>query len=463
MYEFKLTPAYCLFNGIAILEQHGAEIMFIVENLEDVVLQGRLRRAFVEYLEGLAELKDIPEFFKREAKIDFIEGSREQIRRCVSGLYKAENETEQAAVAVIEQKQKEAAAILLLDSILHDACKKGATDIHIEKNIIRFRISGALEKQIELQLERCEELIQRIKLLAGMNVIEKRKSQDGRFVYGTAKPIFIRVSDVIVIGEKQETYEALVLRLLDTSRIPLNLNLLGFNEEQLLKITEFEEFKNGLVLVCGATGSGKSTTIAAMLVDLELKTNGTLKIISMEDPPEYVIPGVSQIQINEEYGNSYDEALTHIFRQDPDVIMIGEIRDEKTAAVAVRAALTGHLVFATLHTCGPGEAVLRLENLGVQRNLLASVLRGIICQELNFIDKKSNLCADVSLPKKNFAASLKEYFTEEELDERFEHCTNYSEVLSKTLLRFGKFDSTKTLKRDWSGGVFGQNIHKQIG
>lgn len=467
MYEFKLTPAYCLFNGAAILEHHGAEIMFLVENLEDVVLQGRLRRAFEDFVEKVRSRENCPDFYKQEIRVDFVKGSREQLRRCVSSLYKAGNSENQRGNRELELKQKEAASVILLDSILHDAKEQKATDIHIEGNCIRFRISGALKKQMELQTERREELVQRIKMLAGMNIIEKHKSQDGRFIYGKNNPIFVRVSDVIVVGNDRDGQESLVLRLLDTSRIPLTLNLLGFNEKQLELIRQVEIRKNGLVLVCGSTGSGKSTTIASMLVDLEMRTQGRLKIISMEDPPEYVIPGVSQIQIDERYGNSFDEVLSHIFRQDPDVIMIGEIRDEISAAAAIRGALTGHLVFATLHTGGAGEAVLRLENLGVERNMLCSVLRGVITQELDFREERARLCADVAVPKERFSSAITRFMGEEEIDGRFEHFTNYSEFLSRALKSFDTdiWDETSGMQTVgvWKGGTHGGRVHKKIG
>lgn len=471
MFEFKLTPAYCLYNGIAILEQHGAEIIFMMENLADVVLQGRIKRAFDDYLENVLNKENCPEYYNRDAQVEFVQGSREQIRRCVSDLFKAtDTGNEQNEKKEIEGRQKEAAAILLLDSILQEARERRASDIHIEGALVRFRISGELETVMEVQSERCNELIQRIKLLAGMNIIEKKRCQDGRFVYGKNNPIFVRVSEVVVIGPESEGIESLVLRLLDTTRIPLNLDLLGFNENQLMKLAELEVMKNGLVLVCGPTGSGKSTTIASILVEMEMKFNSRLKIITMEDPPEYIIPGVSQIQIDDKTNNSYDEVLTHIFRQDPDVIMIGEIRDEHSAATAIRAALTGHLVFATLHTGGAGEAVLRMENLGVERRMLVSVLRAVVSQELSFMDKKPCLCADVAFPKTRLSSTIKNSMTEEEIDERFDHCTNYSEVLSNALSVFKKeerkLDEIKIDKKiqrfTWRRGVNGKNVHKKI-
>ena len=190
---------------------------------------------------------------------------------------------------------------------------------------------------------------------------------------------------------------------------------------------------NGLIVICGPTGSGKSTTAAALLLDIKQQRKDEVKIISLEDPPEYIIPGITQIQIDEKVNNSFSEALMHIFRQDPDVLMIGEIRDENSAAVAIRAALTGHLVIATLHTASAAGAVLRLENLGIPRNLIVSVLKGVIVQELNDFMGNVNLVADTALPSKKLETAMKSSLSENELEALFEHTTNYTNVLNKTI------------------------------
>ena len=438
-FEFRLTPAYCLYNGAAVLEQSGANIRFLIENEKDVVLKDRLTRAFMKHLELILKMKDCPEIYRRMPVVEFTEGSRSQLRKCVSGLYRAEGKNGAAAVENEGDKnRREAAAVLLLDSILNDARSRNATDIHIERNCVRLRVNGRLEKLMEIQEEKTSELIQRIKLLAGMNVIEKRRCQDGQFIYGTKNPFFLRVSTMSVIGEKYAGEESVVMRMLDTSRIPLALEELGFNAVQLEKLTGengIAYLKSGLVLVCGPTGSGKSTTVASVLVELWRDAEDGLKIISLEDPPEYVIPGVTQVKVDER--NGFTEALNHIFRQDPDVIMIGEIRDSESAAAALRASLTGHLVFATLHSGSAAEAILRLENLGVDRKLLGEVLRGIVCQELNYIDDGIQLYADIAIPRKGFGELVSDekhsLLSEEKLDSVIEHFTNYHEVFERTL------------------------------
>lgn len=457
---FKLAPGYCLYNGAVVMEQNGSYVKFLIENFEDGVLKGRLKRAFENYVFSVRKDDNCPAIFRNDIIVDFKKGNRTQLRKYVSGLY-LDSDKNDNCVEVVDskKKQKEAAAIILLDRILQDARQKKATDIHIERGAVRFRINGSLEPQLKIQKERGMELIQRIKLLAGMNVIEKRKSQDGNFVYGNKNPIFVRVSSVSIIGDNYSGEESVVLRLLDTSRIPLSIDYLGFEDKQLERISVLEKQKNGLVIVCGPTGSGKSTTVASMLVEIEKNNCGKMKIISLEDPPEYVIPGVTQMNVSLE-GNSFKDSLEHIFRQDPDVIMIGEIRDEESAAAALRASLTGHLVFATLHTGGVSEAVLRLENLGIDRNVLCSVLRGVICQELNYIGDELKLYADVGVPIAGISSKVRAYMGEDELDELFWHSTNYSEIFSKTLELLGKKDIRH--EKIWKGESDVGKVHKRI-
>ncbi|MBR5400598.1 MAG: Flp pilus assembly complex ATPase component TadA [Treponema sp.] len=437
-YEFKLTPAYCLYNGIAVVNQQGSHICFMTENPSDAALSARLEKAFLNYVSYVIRQEDCPAEFKDKACISFIRGNRAEIKRYVSKIFIRQDEKaeqkgteglEVASVADVE-KENETAAVILLDTIMTDARNRNATDIHIEKNCVKFRVCGKLETVLDIQEDKICELIQRIKFLAGMNVLEKRRSQDGHFIYGETNPVFVRVSVMSVLGSnKNDTEESVVIRILDTQRLPLSVDTLGFTLQQQEKISVITGEKNGLVLICGPTGAGKSTTAASILVDIEKQNQGNLKIVSLEDPPEYIIQGVTQIQIDEKINNSFDEALRHVFRQDPDVLMIGEIRDENTAGVAVRAALTGHLVFATLHTDSAGGAILRLENLGIPRNLIVSVLKGVITQELRFSGGKMRLAADVSIPLDSICEVLDKNASEDELDDYFEHNTNYAQFL----------------------------------
>ena len=467
-FKFVLTPAYCLFNGVAVLEQNGASISFLIENEQNEILKARLKRAFENHLGMIRKLKDCPEIYRRIPAVEFMAGNRSQLRKCVSRLYSTQGmqsegmdvSSELAASSDTEKNQREAAAVLLLDSILNEARLRKATDIHIEQNCVRLRVNGQLEKLLELQSEKGTELVQRIKLLAGMNVIEKRRCQDGHFVYGNQNPFFLRVSTMSVIGENYVGEESVVIRLLDTSRIPLELDRLGFNLVQLERLEFLSHEPNGLILVCGPTGSGKSTTIASILVDIEKSCGGVLKILSLEDPPEYVIPGVTQVKVDER--NGFSEALNHIFRQDPDIIMIGEIRDEESAGAALRASLTGHLVFATLHAGNVGEAILRLENLGLPRKLFCPVIRAVICQELDLSRERNQLYADLAEPKESFSSMCMRAESEDDFDLIFEHYTNYQDVLQESMRELSEKQTIEKTRRRlpyFRGGKNAKRIH----
>lgn len=437
-YEFKLTPAYCLYNGTAVMEQKGSSIKFLVESTKDINLKQRLEKAFENHVNYVISQDDCPGEFLQEPKVEFFEGNRIQLKKCVSRLYENGKTKDEVMKNEKEAEDKnEAAAVILLDSIINEARNKNATDIHIEDNWVKFRIRGKLEKEISLDEEKNQELIQRIKFLAGMNVLEKRRSQDGHFAYGKEKPVFIRVSTMGIIGNNYiEEKESVVIRLLDTSRIPLGLNNLGFSESQIIKIKKLCNEKNGLIIICGPTGAGKSTTAASMLQEIKAVRNEKVKIISLEDPPEYLISGVTQVHVDEKIDNSFNEALTHVFRQDPDVLMIGEIRDEKSGQAAVRAAMTGHLVIATLHTGSASGAVLRLEDLGISRKLIVSVLRGVVVQEINHEVNETNsgnLIADVSVPKIELQEKCKEELSEYEMNGYFNHERNFLELDNNSL------------------------------
>lgn len=500
--EFRLTPAYCIYNKIAVLEQKGSHISFLVEKIEDLDLQNRIKKAFIEYLNDIKKEKECPACYKEKPDVVFSECSSEQLRRCISRMYdydycsqdynrqlKKAGENESGSVEiyylnkkndsdsenmseVISHNDNNSDAAILLDSILYEARKRKSTDIHIEKQSVKFRINGLLEKYLDIQADKVNELIGRIKLIAGMNVIDKRSSQDGRFVFKCGRDnkhsVFVRVSSVPIIFDQVSNCESVVLRILDPMNVPLKLNVLGFSKRQLEKLEEIINLEYGLVLICGATCSGKSTTIAAMLSKLQQIKKNKLKIISLEDPPEYVLPNVSQIQIDEYSNNSFKEALNHIFRQDPDVIVIGEIRDEVSAAAALRASLTGHLVFATVHAANSGETILRMENLGLNRILVCSVIRAIICQSLSFINNKMTLYADVCCADETFASRVKNSYSESQIEELFEHINNYSSILEETVNKLRtengeKLEKNMNHKRFFGGKTYVKRISSRVG
>lgn len=431
-FDFRLNPGYCLYNGAAVVQQRGAYICFATENEDDIVLRGRLERAFRNHLSYVLKEKEIPGVFREMPRIDFVTKSHEEIRAIVSRLYM---DSELAGKVKDEssdypKENEDAAAVILLDSLLKEGRKNGATDIHIENGKIRMRVKGRLQDFGMVSREREKELLIRIKLLAGMNLLEKRKSQDGSFCYGEREPLFVRVSSVGIVGSTQEdSDESVVMRLLDTKRLPLVLEKLGFNEEQLIAIQVLSSFPNGLVLICGATSSGKSTTAASILLELARKNGNRQKIITLEDPVEYMIPGVTQIKAGKSSGNQFSTLLESVFRQDPDVLMIGEVRDEQTAKTALRASLTGHLVLATIHADDVASAVFRLEELGLDRRLVASVLRGVIVQELHHEEDEVRLVCDVATAKEEFAADADEKMTATQIEDDFIHSTNVREAL----------------------------------
>ncbi len=267
----------------------------------------------------------------------------------------------------------------LVNSVLIKASTAGASDIHFEpyedEALIRLRLDGILHDYLKVPKTMYESVVSRIKVMANMNVAERRIPQDGRIrIKIGKKDLDIRVSTVpTVLGER------VVLRLLDRSGSLLELEDLGLEGEDLEKVKSLAKKPYGIVLVTGPTGAGKSTTLYAML----LYVKGPEKnIITIEDPVEYQIKGISQIQVNPKVGLTFANGLRSILRQDPDIIMVGEIRDAETADIAVHAALTGHLVLSTLHTNDAPSAVTRLADMGIEPFLIASALEGVIAQRL---------------------------------------------------------------------------------
>jgi type II secretory ATPase GspE/PulE/Tfp pilus assembly ATPase PilB-like protein len=384
--QMKLSPAFCLHNGAVILSQENSEIAFGVVDPSDDALCERLQHAYYLYLEQFGNGDD-------SSAVHFEQITKEECTRAVSKLFAAQSVLPPDACGqpLVWAPSGDSPAVTLLDSLVSDACATGATDIHLEGSRVRFRAGGKLKEFIVLTSETAEALALRIKNLAHLNTLEKRRAQDGQFSFETYDRIItLRVSSMPSIEG-----ESLVLRILDPSRVLLIPEKLGFTNPQLKTIYRLLTFSDGLILVCGPTGSGKSTTQASLLSWLNTECGATKKIITIEDPVEYVLAGVTQIQVNRDIEFDVEEVLRRVFRQDPDVIMFGEIRDRLTASVASSAALTGHLVLATLHTANADEALLRLEDLGVDKVLLKSILRGVISQKLRAKDGKLRLEGEV--------------------------------------------------------------------
>ncbi len=270
-------------------------------------------------------------------------------------------------------------AVKFVDCILHEAVEKQASDIHIEQlsdwSRVRFRVDGFCHTEYVFSSSFHSTVISRIKVMSSMDISDKRRPQDGRFcLQKKQSPLDVRVASIPTLyGEK------VVLRLLGSSYIPTNIDQLGLKEEVMTLIFKLLSKREGLLLVTGPTGSGKTTTLHALIDEIDADS---LNVTTIEDPIERTHWGVNQIQVDEKAGRSFNVVLRALLRQDPDVILVGEIRDTETAHLAVRAALTGHLVLSTLHTEDAASAPLRLMEMGVPPFLVVSALKAVISQRL---------------------------------------------------------------------------------
>ena len=270
-------------------------------------------------------------------------------------------------------------AIALAETLLNQGLGLGASDIHLEPGKdglqVRCRIDGVLQFLTLVPKHLQEPLLSRFKIMAGLDIGEKRLPQDGRLQgEWEGRLVDIRVSSLPTLYG-----ETLVLRLLDRQRVRLELGALGFPQHNLAQLRQAVLQPHGLLLVTGPTGSGKSTTLYALLSTLDRQGKN---IITVEDPVEYQLDGISQVAVNRKVGLDFARSLRTILRQDPDIIMLGEIRDRETAAMSIQAALTGHLVFSTLHTNTAAGAVTRLLDMGVEPYLLAAALQAAAAQQL---------------------------------------------------------------------------------
>lgn len=280
---------------------------------------------------------------------------------------------------LLDAENDDAPIVRLLNAILTESLKENASDIHIEpyerEALVRFRLDGVLRTVLSPSVQIAPLLISRIKVMSKLDIAEKRLPQDGRMsVLLGGRSIDLRVSTM-----PSSHGERVVMRLLDKDAGKLQAQQLGMPEATKNELDELISRPHGIILVTGPTGSGKTTTLYAALQQMDRKQRN---IMTVEDPVEYDLPGVSQTQINLRAGMTFARGLRAILRQDPDVILIGEIRDGETAEIATQASLTGHLVLSTLHTNTAAGAVTRLQDLGVDSFLLASTVRGIISQRL---------------------------------------------------------------------------------
>lgn len=298
---------------------------------------------------------------------------------------------EDAGLVIDEESANEAPVIRLVNLILVDAIKRGASDIHVEpyeKSFrIRYRVDGVLQEVMEPPLKLRDAIVSRLKIMSSLDIAERRLPQDGRIKLkiGRGKEMDYRVSVLpTLFGEK------VCLRLLDKSNLQLDMTKLGFEEKPLRDFKENIHRPYGMVLVTGPTGSGKTTTLYSALAELNKTTEN---ISTAEDPVEFNLAGINQVQMNESIGLNFAASLRSFLRQDPDIIMVGEIRDFETAEIAIKAALTGHLVLSTLHTNDAPGTISRLLNMGIEAFLVTASVNLVLAQRL-----ARRICKDCKAP-----------------------------------------------------------------
>jgi type IV pilus assembly protein PilB len=332
-----------------------------------------------EEIRVLVGLKVIPVMAYRENLDQAIKKyyGRSTSEKALSDFVKNKPKQTKSEVDVIEKEN--APIINFVDSVIENAIRNKASDIHIEPDEdelrIRFRIDGVLRQYISTDIETTQLVVSRIKIMSNLKITERRKPQDGRAVYEIdGRRVDLRIS-TLPVGN----YEKVVIRILDKKSFNLERKNLGFTQYANEKYEEMKSKPNGIIIVTGPTGSGKTTTLYTMLSELNsIEKN----IVTVEDPIEFHFKGMNQVQINPSVGLNFADGLRSILRQDPDIVMIGEIRDKETAEIAVRAALTGHLVLTTLHTNDSISTISRMVDMGVEPFLLSTTLSGIISQRL---------------------------------------------------------------------------------
>ncbi|MGC5326604.1 GspE/PulE family protein [Brevibacillus sp. SYSU BS000544] len=319
--------------------------------------------------------------------IETVIATRDEVQRAISRMYSMQGSVKELMEGMSDTEEIEEAKIIdedspivrLVNQMFEQAVQFRASDIHIDPQEdgirIRFRVDGVLRTERVLPRHMVGILTARLKIMANLNIAERRIPQDGRIQLQIAyKEIDVRVSSLPTIyGEK------IVMRLLDISNALIDIDKLGLTNRNLGFFRDLINRPNGILLVTGPTGSGKSTTLYAALNHLN---DESVNIITVEDPVEYQLEGINQVHVNEAIGMSFASALRSILRQDPDIVMVGEIRDKETAEIAIRAALTGHLVLSTLHTNDAVSSITRLVDMGIPPFLLSSSINGVLAQRL---------------------------------------------------------------------------------
>jgi len=363
------------FTVLPISTENGVLTVAFADPLNASVLGDIAFTTGMEIKGAIADQKQIEEALDRYYQAEAHQ-AKEQMKELVAEL------SQQSSKLDLEDKTAMASAapvVKLLNYILYQAIRDKASDIHLEpfedEFKIRYRVDGVLYELEAPPAHLAVALVSRVKVLAELDIAETRLPQDGRIeLMVGGRPVDLRISTLpTMFGEST------VMRILDRSVVSLDLDNLGFFKKQLSAIHDFVGLPHGIVLVTGPTGSGKTTTLYAILNEANREQ---VKIITVEDPVEYDLEGIIQIPVNDDIGVSYARVLRTILRQDPDVILVGEIRDEETAQTAIEASLTGHLVFSTLHTNDAASAITRLIDIGIEPFLITATLRTVVAQRL---------------------------------------------------------------------------------
>ena len=364
-----LAENYCRKNFIAPYREEGDLVVFYSLHIDDEILKYNLQE-------------------KLGKNILFEKASEEKILSQLDEIYKDDradfllesiNNKYREIITIEEDEKEDSPAVRILDFILKESIEKNASDIHIEPRfeniIVRIRIDGALNKLLDLPKKIYPHLVTRIKILSGLDISEKRLPQDGRFSFEfKGEKIDIRVATTPTgSGEK------IVLRILDIQRISYTAEGIGLIGDNYKKVMELISQPSGLILTCGPTSSGKTSTLYTLLRKIQ---DEDINIMTIEDPIEYKIDGINQIEVNPNTGLTFEKGLKAILRMDPDKIMIGEIRNEDTAHIAISSSITGHLVLSTLHTESSPASVGRLVDMGIEPYLISAGLIGVISQRL---------------------------------------------------------------------------------
>lgn len=362
---------------IAVRKEGDGSIVVAMTDPDNIMIQDALKKLLGErihpVLVGENTLKDTLERYYKNIR------TTSQMEDVTSGFEMVAYDDEEQEIAISGVEDAGAPIVKLVNLIIAEAIKSGCTDIHIEalskSSRVRYRIDGALREVMSPPLGMHAGIVSLIKVMSKLNIAERRLPQDGHIALKSAmKSMDVRVSIVpTVTGEK------VVMRLLDKGEFGFNMHTLGFEEENMVIFRRWIHRPYGIIIVSGPTGSGKSTTLHAALKDIQ---DPEINIVTVEDPVEYRLDGVCQIETKEKIGLTFGSSLRAVLRQDPDVVLIGEIRDEETADIAIKFSLTGHLVFSTLHANDAPSTLTRLIDIGVQPYLVGTSLNLVLAQRL---------------------------------------------------------------------------------